>query len=177
MSAVRTAAARTMTLLLCAAIVLLQAACTSTVATAIRALDNDPDLVTINREAQLAYESGEDAKAEALYKSLVRKMPNDAETWLRLGNLYARSNHPDEAANAYQKALIANSADPRAWHNLGVVRLRQAWASMLQAYSNLDPGDPLYRNVEETIKHLSQLPLLEAGPSRSAAVPAAAERK
>ncbi len=140
---------------------LLLSACMTTVATAIKTLDNEPDLITINREAQLAYESGEDAKAEALYRSLVRRMPNDSETWLRLGNLYARSNHADEAANAYQKALIANSGDPRAWHNLGVVRLRQAWAAMLQAHANLDPKDPLYANVEAVIKHLGQLPLLE----------------
>ena len=177
MSFIRTAAGRAMALPLCAALLAAMGGCTTTIATAIRTFDNDPDLVTINREAQLAYESGEDAKAEALYKSLVRRMPNDAETWLRLGNLYARSNHPDEAANAYQKALIANSADPRAWHNLGVVRLRQAWASMLQAHANLDPGDPLYRNVEETIRHLSQLPLLEASPPKSAAAPAARDGK
>lgn len=142
------------------AAILAMAGCTTTMATAIKALDNEPDLITINREAQLAYESGEDAKAEVLYRSLVRRMPNDSETWLRLGNLYARSNHADEAANAYQKALIANSGDPRAWHNLGVVRLRQAWASMLQAHTNLDPRDPLYGNVEVLIKHLGQLPLL-----------------
>src|SRR4051812_48449517 len=143
--------------------VLLVSGCATGVATAIKALDNEPDLVTINREAQFAYESGEDARAEVLYRSLVRRMPNDSETWLRLGNLYARSNHADEAANAYQKALIANNSDPRAWHNLGVVRLRQAWASMLQAHSNLDPKDPLYENVEAVIKHLGQLPLLQDG--------------
>jgi tetratricopeptide (TPR) repeat protein len=124
-------------------------------------LDPDVDLVTINREAELAYESGESAKAEALYKSLVRKMPNDAETWFRLGNLYARNNRPDEAANAYQKALLANNADPRAWHNLGVVRLRQAWAAMLQAYDNLKPDNPLYASVEATLREMEKIPLLE----------------
>ncbi len=124
-------------------------------------LDPDADLVTINREAELAYESGEAAKAEALYKSLVRRMPNDAETWFRLGNLYARNNRPDEAANAYQKALLANNADPRAWHNLGVVRLRQAWAAMLQAYENLKSGDPLFESVEATLRDLEKIPLVE----------------
>ena len=124
-------------------------------------LDPDADLVTINREAELAYESGEAAKAEALYKSLVRRMPNDAETWFRLGNLYARNNRPEEAANAYQKALLANNADPRAWHNLGVVRLRQAWAAMLQAHENLRPGLPLYQSVDDVLKQLEKIPLIE----------------
>ncbi len=124
-------------------------------------LDPDADLVTINREAELAYESGEAAKAEALYKSLVRRMPNDGETWFRLGNLYARANRPDEAANAYQRALLANNADPRAWHNLGVVRLRQAWASMLQAHEYLKPGQPLYDAVEGVLKQLEKIPLVD----------------
>ncbi|MGE5640475.1 MAG: tetratricopeptide repeat protein [Clostridia bacterium] len=137
------------------------AGCTGGSAWEAKPLDPDADLVTINREAELAYESGEAAKAEALYKSLVRKMPNDAETWFRLGNLYARNNRPDEAANAYQKALLANNADPRAWHNLGVVRLRQAWAAMLQAYDNLKSGDPLYESVEATLRDLEKIPLIE----------------
>ena len=147
--------------LACVAIAFAAAACASRDDSVAKPLDPDADLVTINREAELAYESGEAAKAEALYKSLVRKMPNDAETWFRLGNLYARNNRPDEAANAYQKALLANNADPRAWHNLGVVRLRQAWAAMLQAYDNLRPDNPLYASVEATLRELEKIPLIE----------------
>ena len=137
---------------------------------AMQMIDNDPDVITINREAQLAYEGGENAKAEALYKSLVRKMPNDAETWFRLGNLYARANRPDEAANAYQRSLIANNSNARAWHNLGVVRLRQAWASMLQAQENLKPGTPLYQAVDQVLKELEKMPIVDAdGKAASAA--------
>jgi tetratricopeptide (TPR) repeat protein len=124
-------------------------------------LDPDADLITINRQAEFAYENGESAKAEALYKSLVRRMPNDGETWFRLGNLYARNNLAEQAANAYQKALMANNADARAWHNLGVVRLRQAWASMLQAHDYLKPGMPLYESVDALLKQLEKIPLLE----------------
>jgi len=136
--------------------------CASTVASAIKLTDNDPDVITINRDAQLAYEKGEDAKAEALYRSLARRMPTDSETWVRLGNLYARRNLPDDAAAAYQRALVANNSEVRAWHNLGVVRLRQAYAALLQAYANLSPQNPLYRQVEQALEYLSQLPMLKA---------------
>ena len=135
--------------------------CASTVASAIKLTDNDPDVITINRDAQLAYEKGEDAKAEALYRSLARRMPTDSETWVRLGNLYARRNLPDDAAAAYQRALVANNSEVRAWHNLGVVRLRQAYAALLQAYANLSPQNPLYRQVEQALEYLSQLPMLK----------------
>lgn len=128
-----------------------------------RAVDDDPDLISINHQAQLAYESGEAAKAEALYKSIARRMPNDSETWLRLGNLYARNNRPDEAANAYQRALLADTSEARAWYNLGVVRLRQAWAALLQAQAQtpLTPNEALRAQTESTLEHLGKLPLLE----------------
>ncbi len=138
---------------------------TTTVSSALRALDNEPDLITINREAELAYESGEAAKAEALYKNLARRMPNDSETWLRLGNLYARNNRPDEAANAYQRALMANNADPRAWNNLAVVRLRQAWAALLQAQFNSKDKTQLAVQTDANLEQLAKLPMLE-GESR-----------
>lgn len=136
---------------------------------------NDPlperevDLISLNREAQLAAESGEAAKAEALYKSLVRRMPNDSETWLRLGNLYARNNKPDEAVGAYHRALIANPGDSRAWYNLSVIRTRQAWAALLQvqAQETLASNDPLRRQAEEALDHLEKLPFLREEQRRA----------
>lgn len=125
--------------------------------------EREVDLISLNREAQLASESGESAKAEALYKSLVRRMPNDADTWFRLGNLYARNNKPDEAVGAYHRALIANGADARAWYNLSVIRMRQAWAAMLQvqAQETLPANDPLRQQAEEVLGYLEKLPFLK----------------
>jgi len=145
-----------------AATVLLGGCGTTVVSSALRAIDNEPDLISINREAELAYESGEAAKAEALYKSVVRRMPNDAETWLRLGNLYARNNRPDEAAHAYQKSLMANNAEARAWNNLAVVRLRQAWAALLQAQVHSKDDSALAIQIDLNLEHLASLPVLES---------------
>ncbi|HEY3430960.1 MAG TPA: tetratricopeptide repeat protein [Rhodocyclaceae bacterium] len=149
-------------LLLSMVLVLMLGGCTAAVSTAIKSLDNDQDIVSINREAELAYESGEAAKAEALYKNLVRRMPNDGETWMRLGNLYARNNRPEEAAAAYQKALSINGGEARAWNNLGVVRLRQAWAALIQAQATAEAKSGLSSQVDATLEHLSKLPMLEA---------------
>lgn len=125
--------------------------------------EREIDLMSLNRDAQLAAESGETAKAEALYKSLVRRMPNDADTWLRLGNLYARNNKPDEAVSAYHRALIINGADAKAWYNLSVIRMRQAWAAMLQvqAQESLPASDPLRQQAEEVLGYLEKLPFLK----------------
>ena len=128
--------------------------------------EREVDLVGLNRDAQLAAESGETAKAEALYKSLVRRMPNDSETWLRLGNLYARNNKPDEAVGAYQRALIANGQNSKAWYNLSVIRMRQAWAALLQVQSQagLTTDDPLRKQAEEALTYLEKLPFLKDEP-------------
>lgn len=128
------------------------------------------DLVKMQQEAQAAFDSGENARAEVLYKGLVRAMPNDAETWLRLGNLYARTDNADQAVSAYLTSLSLNGADPRAWHNLGVVRLRQAWAALLRANTLTVPPEPIHTMSAELIHSLEKMPYLSADrPAKPAA--------
>lgn len=116
------------------------------------------DVFDLHNSAVLAYESGQDAKAEALYQGLARAAPNDPETWLRLGNLYARSNKPDDAADAYQHALLLNPNDNRVWYNLGVIRQRQAHAAFIRANETSDRNDPIYGKTEALIERLAPAP-------------------
>lgn len=114
------------------------------------------DVFDIQRNAALAYDSGQqDAKAEALYQGLARAAPNDPETWLRLGNLYARSNKPDDAADAYQHAILLNRNDQRLWYNLGIIRQRQAHAALIQANALAGKNDPLYEKTAALIEKLA----------------------
>lgn len=122
------------------------------------------DLFQLSNEAQLAYESGEDAQAEKLYMALLRQTPNDPEVWFRLGNLYARAHRPDAAADAYQRVLSINGNEARAWYNLGIVRLRQGWASLIQAYNYSDASNPLNPESERLIHHLEKTPGLPPLP-------------
>jgi cytochrome c-type biogenesis protein CcmH/NrfG len=116
------------------------------------------DVFELQRNAVLAYESGQDARAEALYQGLARAAPNDPETWLRLGNLYARSSKPDDAADAYQHAILLNPNDQRPWYNLGVIRQRQAHAALIQANQLSDKDDPLYAKTATLIERLAPSP-------------------
>lgn len=131
------------------------------------------DVFDIQRNAVLAYESGQDAKAEALYQGLARAAPGDPETWLRLGNLYARSNKPDDAADAYQHAIMLNPSDQRVWYNLGIIRQRQAHAAFIQANQLSAKEDPLYAKTQALIDKLAP-PEVPPIPSLT---PAAAEEK
>lgn len=122
------------------------------------------DLYELHQSAVLAYDSGADARAEALYQGLARSAPNDPETWLRLGNLYARSNRPDKAAEAYERGLLLSAGDARLWYNLGIIRQRQAHASFIQAHQFIDDADPLQARTKVMIERLAPA-VAEAAPA------------
>jgi cytochrome c-type biogenesis protein CcmH/NrfG len=132
------------------------------------------DIARMQREAQAAFDSGEDVRAEILFKALARATPNDAETWLRLGNLYARTNHPDHAVDAYLKSLSLNNNDSRTWNNLGIVRLRQSWAALIRANALSGPKDPAFGTSSEIVRTLEQLPSIA---DLKAAKPAATDTR
>ncbi len=108
-----------------------------------------------HHDAVLAYESGANARAEALYQGLARSAPNDPETWLRLGNLYARAERPDAAADAYHRGLLLAPSDARLWYNLGIVRQRQAHAALIQAHQFMADDDPLLARSQAIIDRLA----------------------
>jgi tetratricopeptide (TPR) repeat protein len=126
----------------------------------------------LQREAQLAYGASEDDRAERLLLGLSRAAPNDPEAWFYLGNLYARTGRPELAVDAYQKTLMLNRGDARAWHNIGVVRLREAWAAFIQAFNASTPDNPMLAKVEVLISAMEKIPL--EGLSRTARAPAGA---
>lgn len=140
-------------------------------------LPQDPgSLYDQRRAAQVAYAGEQDDRAEKLLLGLSRAAPNDPETWFYLGNLYARTNRPEQATQAYQKALMLNSGDPKAWHNIGVVRLREAWAAFIQAHNLSAAGDPMHAKLEGLIHAMEKIPLegmRRTGSTGPAAAPAA----
>ena len=122
------------------------------------------DVYEMHQSALLAYESGADARAEALYVGLARSAPNDPETWLRLGNLYARSNRPDKAGEAYERGLLLAPGDARLWYNLGIIRQRQAHAAFIMAHQYIDDADPLQAKAKVMIERLAPA-VAEAAPA------------
>jgi cytochrome c-type biogenesis protein CcmH/NrfG len=128
------------------------------------------DVYAQRSEAQIAYEGQQDDRAETLLVGLTRSAPSDPDTWFTLGNLYARTGRPEQAVAAYQKALMLNSTDARVWHNLGVVRTREAWAAFIQSYALVKDNDPLAPKIESIIEAMEKIPL--EGLDRKARTPA-----
>lgn len=135
------------------------------------------NIYQLRRDAQLAYSAEEDSRAETLLLGLARAAPNEPETWFYLGNLYARTGRPQQAIDAYQKSLMLNSSDARVWHNVGIVRVREAWASFIQAQVLLKEDDPLRAKLESLVGAMEKLPLdgLTRSSSAGLASPTKAE--
>lgn len=132
-------------------------------------MGHDDQIYGKQAQAAQAYDAGADARAETLLQGILRVSPSDAENWFRLGNLYARTDRPDLAAEAFRKSLMLRVDDARVWHNLAVVRLRQAQAATVQA-SALAATDPaLYEKTTRLAEQLQNV--LNKQDAPSAAVP------
>lgn len=125
--------------------------------------EEEVNLIELQREAIEAYERRDWVAAERHYTQLVQKAPKDAETWFRLGNIFARVNQVDNAVRAYREALIRNPDNARAWNNMGVVQLRQAANTFRELYNNSELDNPLNERAGELFKALTEL--LEKGPN------------
>lgn len=107
------------------------------------------DLLSVEREALEAYQRQDWATSEKNFVLLTQKIPAESEPWFKLGNIYARTERPELAVRAYREAVIRDPEHSRAWHNMGVVQLKQAAASFKELQKFADPDDPLYaRGVE-----------------------------
>jgi cytochrome c-type biogenesis protein CcmH/NrfG len=107
------------------------------------------DLTATAQAAAESYDRQAWTEAESHYLVLARELPEDTEPWFRLGNIYARTNRPTLAINAYREALIREPANARAWHNMGIVQLREAAASFEEMEKFIPHDDPLYARTQE----------------------------
>jgi tetratricopeptide (TPR) repeat protein len=102
------------------------------------------ELAQLRQEAATAYNNKDFQTALVLYQQLTAAIPNDATIWLRTGNVLARLNRPAEAIQYYQETVSKNPKLAIAWHNMGVLQLRQAANTLVQMVQNINPDDPLY---------------------------------
>ena len=100
------------------------------------------DLAGTRGLAEQAYAAGDWRAAEPHYRALVGAVPQDADLWFRLGNVYARLEQPDAAVAAYREAIERSAQMGKAWFNMGVVQLRQAANSFLKMKEQAAAGDP-----------------------------------
>lgn len=115
------------------------------------------NVLTTQERADDAYRSGDMEHAAVLYRQLTSINPQEADYWYVLGNTYVRTQQPDQAVQAYQEAIMRNPNHARAWHNLGIVRMRQAMAAFVSSASTAKAGDPMYEVSTQLANELARI--------------------
>lgn len=114
---------------------------TGTFATTVE--NSSTDYLLLKEQADQAYAKKQYNIAETEYLRLTDAVPRDADAWFKLGNIYARTHKPEKAIKAYHEAILREPGLSKAWHNMGVVHMRQAANAFLSLQKHATTDDPL----------------------------------
>jgi len=107
--------------------------------------------------AAAAYKEQDWVEGEKQYFLLTREAPEEFEPWFKLGNIYARTQRFDRAIACYREALIRDSRNAKAWHNMAVTQLRDSGKSFLELEMLVEDDDPLHEKsirIQQSIEEL-----------------------
>ena len=114
------------------------------------------DLKSEYNDAMQAYAEQDWNKAEQALRILTKENSSDPQVWFKLANIYARDNRTDDAIRLYQEALIRDPENPKIWHNLGVVQLRQASLSFFRVTQFAKEDNPLFNRASSILNLYDQ---------------------
>lgn len=115
------------------------------------------DIAEIQRRADAAYQGADWKTAQEDYETLTIKIPAEFEYWFRLGNVYTKTGQLDAAVAAYREALVRNTKSSKAWHNLGIVQLRQATNTFIEMVQYTEESDPLNQRARYIVNAMTNL--------------------
>lgn len=98
-------------------------------------------LFTLADEADEAYQSGNCLRSIELYSELTDAVDDNPQSFLRLGNCYAKAGDLNQAATAYQAAIDADPAYVAGWANLVTVKQSELIRLLERLIRSLDPDD------------------------------------
>jgi Flp pilus assembly protein TadD len=102
-------------------------------------------------EGQSAFQMGDLARAEALFREHLKTHPNSAEALSNLGAVFARRELFLEAIEQYQRALKADPKLTPVWFNLGVAQFRASRFSgaavSFRTFLNTHPSETRARQL------------------------------
>lgn len=104
---------------------------------------NAGDLAALEKQAAEAYTKQDWLASEQHFIKLTKHSPTAVEPWFKLGNIYARTNRFALAVRAYREVVVRDAKHSRAWHNMGVIQLRQAAQSFAELEKTALKDDPL----------------------------------
>lgn len=91
------------------------------------------------------------------YLKLSESVGADAIIWFRIGNSYTRLENYDAAVKAYEKAVLIDPRLSKAWHNMGVIQLKQSVNTWRQMLTYISKDDVLYDKALSLSKKLLEV--------------------
>ena len=82
---------------------------------------------------------GRTAEARALFSDLTKQDPSVATVWYNLGLFELQSSRPDEAAQAFRRAVSLEPSYGDAWHALGAALVKTDAAGAIDAWRHAAP--------------------------------------
>lgn len=118
---------------------------------------HDQSLYQLMALATMAYNEARLDSAETLYLQVLQRNPEYGEASFKLGNIYSRQGRLDAAVIRYQEALTNDSADGRVWHNLALVRVKQAISTLEMSEQYIGRESPYFQYLLQLQLQLNKL--------------------
>ncbi len=115
------------------------------------------DLIEVLEQASFAYENNDLVTSEKNYAILIKELPEEAEYWFRLGNIYVRTNRPQAAMSLYREAVLRDPQFAKAWYNMSIVQLKQTAFSLNEMLIYTDKQDPLYSKAATMLEQIKSI--------------------
>ncbi len=77
--------------------------------------------------------------------------------WFRIGNTYTRLENYEKGIAAYEKSVLLDPRLSKAWHNMGVIQLKQSVNTWRQMLVYISKDDPLYDKALSLSKKLLEV--------------------
>lgn len=116
-----------------------------------------PDLRELQESAEKAYLEDDMQTSERAYLTLVEELPEIAEHWFRLANIYVRTNRPVAAISLYREAVLRDPKYAKAWFNLSIVQLKQSAYTLNEMLIYVDKNEALYPEAKELLNGIQSI--------------------
>jgi len=106
------------------------------------------------QRANEAYKLGMLSDAEGMYLEITKENPTLFEVWLKLGNIYVRTDQLEAAIRVYEKAVKINPKDVRVWNNLALTRVKQSTRILIEGRRNMRPSSNEFKMLDNALKRI-----------------------
>ncbi len=106
------------------------------------------DLVVMVKLADKYYDRGVLSSAEAEFRKILKHYPGYYDAWLKLGNIYTRTDQLEAAILAYDNCIAKKPTEMRCWSNLALARMKQSADALERGKKRMVEGSVEHQTLE-----------------------------